>query len=162
MSKADTKGLDPVDKDTQLRIYKYMTKELLDSINYNEIKTHINIFIDKSGHTNEQDFNVLIENCLSVLMPIKNSIYFKHVASGENKGLQAVDIILNAAYKKYEYNKKDLFNSIECIKIKEMEFIPEWPSGTHNAKFPCGLKTKNQSILNLQNKPWLTSLIIKI
>lgn len=112
-------------RDNQSRFYNYISRRVLNGIQFNEANTSINLIIDKSKkRPGILQFNRYIKNSLEG--KIKPSVPFNiyHMESHKSHGLQAIDLFCHGIFEKYERGL-DGWYSVFDTHIKKLSVLPE-------------------------------------
>lgn len=100
------------------RVYNYVARLVLEKIRLENAKVRIELIVDKSKGKHEiKEFNQYIFQQLEARISPKVPLDIHHWDSGQNKGIQAVDMFCWGFFQKYERQNKKWCN-IFAPKIK--------------------------------------------
>lgn len=104
------------------RIYNHMTHQLLEKIEFPNVK-HVNLVVDRSkDNLGVKEFNDYLYANLSLCLNLKTKLYISHDSSEKHKGIQAADIFCYGIGRKYELKDESWYNLFkDKIKV-ECEF----------------------------------------
>lgn len=96
------------------RLYNYLAKEILRQVNFNNLKNHLLLVVDKrKGRKGINEFNKYLTNHLEAIIPLNVIFGISHEQSFENPGLQAVDLFCWGIRRSFEYNDNEWFNDFQ-------------------------------------------------
>ena len=84
------------------RLYNTLARKILERIDFSDVKTNIELFVDKcKGRYERSVFDAYLKNNLEPLLPINISINIEHKFSHDVSGLQAVDLFCYGISRKH-------------------------------------------------------------
>lgn len=103
------------------RVYNYLAKQILDHIRFENAKTRVYLYVDKSKSKTEiTDFNRYIERAVKARLHPLIPLQILHVNSVENRGLQAVDLFCWGIFQKHERGRTEWYDQFkQFVKLDE-------------------------------------------
>ena len=93
------------------RVYNWVTRLLLDNINFPQNRSRITLILDKSkGKREIEEFNSYIQRQLEGKIEPEIPFEINHLDSKKDKVLQAVDLFAWGVFRKYEKRDYEWFN----------------------------------------------------
>ncbi len=107
------------------KLYNYLSRILIEEIQFQEDVSSLTLIVDKMKNKNEiSDFNLYIENHIESRLPLKCIFYCYHQNSVEDTGIQAVDMFCWGLARKYSMGDESWYNCYKQKIVEEKLYLP--------------------------------------
>jgi hypothetical protein len=112
-------------RSTQTRLYNYISRTVLNGIDFNPAESAVHLIVDKSKTRPEiKKFNDYIKNALEGKIKPSVQFHIRHMESFASHGLQAADLFCHGIFERYERNADSWYKEFEG-RIKTLLLLPE-------------------------------------
>ena len=108
------------------RLYNFLTKFILDKLQWPGDISTVNLVVDQSKNKLEQlDFNRYLESHLYDILSLKTKLFITHEMSDQNLCLQAVDMFCWGIFRKYNNRDQSWYGEFKNnLRLDEDVYLP--------------------------------------
>lgn len=108
------------------RLYNMLSREIIERIDFSNVQTNIELFVDKSkGRDERVVFDAYLKSNLEPVLPMNVAINIEHKLSHDIPGLQAVDLFCHGISRKHMLKDIDWYTVFSDRIIEEVNWRPK-------------------------------------